>query len=115
MQNCINILSAKASSCFNLLSMDELFAHARVVVETYLCEGVNASCVFTEFHVFVCAALLLSFADQLMDKELDEILIFLQNIKQKTSDWSDREIETILSQAFVYQQMFVKNKKSLLF
>eukprot|EP01083_Nonionella_stella_P089521 249782_1 len=100
----------------NCLLMRELSLRQIIRLwDTYLCEGVSASCVFTEFHVFVCAALLLSFEEELMDKEFDEIVIFLQNIKHKTSDWSDREIETVLSQAFVYQQMFGKNNKSLLF
>ena len=81
--------------------------------DKYLCEGVELSAVFSEFHVFVCAALLLSFADGLMKKEFAEIMLFLQDLPSVTAKWGERQIETILSEAYVYQQLFGKNKKSL--
>jgi len=81
--------------------------------DTYLCEGVALSAGFSEFHVFVCAALLLSFADSLMKKDFAEIMLFLQDLPSVTAKWGERQIETILSEAFVYQQLFGKNKKPL--
>ena len=81
--------------------------------DTYLCEGVELSAGFSEFHVFVCAALLLSFADGLMKKDFAEIMLFLQDLPSVTAKWGERQIETILSEAYVYQQLFGKTKKSL--
>ena len=81
--------------------------------DTYLCEGVELSKGFAEFHVFVCAALLLSFTDQLMKKGFDQIILFLQSLQNVTKDWGEREIETILSEAFVYQQLFGKHKQNI--
>lgn len=74
--------------------------------DTYLCEGVELSAGFLEFHVFVCAALLLAFADKLMVKEFAEIMLFLQALPEATAKWGEKEIETILSEAYVYQQLF---------
>ena len=51
----------------NCLLMRELSLHHIIRLwDTYLCEGVELSAGFSEFHVFVCAALLLCFADELM-------------------------------------------------
>lgn len=81
--------------------------------DTYFCEGVELSAGFSEFHVFVCAALLLSFADLLMKKDFAETMLFLQDLPSVTAKWGERQIETILSEAYVYQQLFGKHKKSL--
>jgi len=98
----------------NCLLMRELsLANIIRLWDTYLCEGVELSAGFSEFHVFVCAALLLSFADLLMKKDFAEIMLFLQDLTAVTAKWGERQIETILSEAYVYQQLFGKNKKSL--
>jgi len=81
--------------------------------DTYLCEGVQLSNGFAEFHVFVCAALLMQFEKQLMIKDFAQIMLFLQDMQNKTKKWGEREMETILSTAYLYQQYYGKNKKSL--
>jgi len=69
--------------------------------DTYLSEGDGG---FEGFHVYVCAAFLCQFSDDLKRMEFDEIFGFLQNTP--TSDWADSEIEILLSQAFVLSTLF---------
>jgi len=93
--------------------MRELSLHHIIRLwDTYLCEGVELSAGFSEFHVFVCVALLLCFADDLKDKDFSEIMLYLQALIEKTAKWREREIETILSEAYVYQALYGKSKKN---
>lgn len=59
---------------------------------------------FEDFHVYVCAAFLCQFSPQLQAMSFDELLGFMQTIP--TQDWSDTEIEMLLSQAFVLSTLF---------
>jgi hypothetical protein len=56
----------------------------------------------SQFHVYVCASLLISFSSVLKEKEFSEILLFLQ--KLPTEDWKDKQIDLLVAQAYVYQQ-----------
>lgn len=69
--------------------------------DTYLSEGDGG---FETFHVYVCAAFLCQFSGQLQQMEFDQIFAFMQNIP--TNDWGDKEIEIVLSQAFVLSTLF---------
>jgi len=69
--------------------------------DTYLSEGDGG---FEGFHVYVCAAFLCQFSEELKGMQFDEIFGFMQNIP--TSSWSDSEIEILLSQAFVLSTLF---------
>lgn len=59
---------------------------------------------FEGFHVYVCAAFLCQFSPQLQAMSFDELLGFMQKIP--TQDWTDTEIEMLLSQAFVLSTLF---------
>ena len=59
---------------------------------------------FEDFHVYVCAAFLCQFSPQLQAMSFDELLGFMQKIP--TQDWTDTEIEMLLSQAFVLSTLF---------
>lgn len=59
---------------------------------------------FEDFHVYVCAAFLCQFSPQLQVMSFDELLGFMQKIP--TSDWTDTEVEMLLSQAFVLSTLF---------
>jgi len=69
--------------------------------DTYLSEGDGG---FETFHVYVCAAFLCQFSGQLQQMEFDQIFAFMQNIP--TNNWGDKEIEIVLSQAFVLSTLF---------
>lgn len=59
---------------------------------------------FEGFHVYVCAAFLCQFSPQLQAMSFDELLGFMQKIP--TQEWTDTEIEMLLSQAFVLSTLF---------
>lgn len=62
--------------------------------DTYFSEGDGG---FEDFHVYVCAAFLCQFSLQLQSMEFDELFGFMQRIP--TDEWTDTEIEVLLSQA----------------
>lgn len=59
---------------------------------------------FEDFHVYVCAAFLCQFSSQLQTMSFDDLFGFMQEIP--TADWTDTEIEMLLSQAFVLSTLF---------
>jgi len=68
--------------------------------DTYICETNG----FSEFHTYVCAALLVKWSKELQTKEFQDIVIFLQHIP--TKDWTDQDIELLLSEAYMYKTLF---------
>ena len=62
--------------------------------DTYLSESNG----FDVFHVYVCAIFLKLSHDELMEKDFQSMLIYLQN--PPTQNWSDQEVEELLSQAW---------------
>ncbi|KAL9179512.1 hypothetical protein ACHAXT_008802 [Thalassiosira profunda] len=69
--------------------------------DTYLSEGDGG---FEDFHVYVCASFLVHFSGDLQQMGFDELFQFMQNMP--TDDWGDREIEVLLSSAFVLSTLF---------
>lgn len=59
---------------------------------------------FEDFHVYVCAAFMCQFSSQLQAMSFDELFGFMQDIP--TKEWTDTEIEMLLSQAFVLSTLF---------
>lgn len=74
--------------------------------DTYLSEGPQK---FSDFHVYVCAAFLQNWAKDLVNMEFQDLIIFLQS--PPTQDWTEKDIELILSQAFMYQSVFKDSMK----
>lgn len=68
--------------------------------DTYLSEKDG----FEDFHVYVCAAFMCQFSSQLQEMTFDELFGFMQEIP--TNDWTDTEIEVLLSQAYVLSTLF---------
>lgn len=69
--------------------------------DTYLSEtplGYNI------FHVYVCAAFLIKFSAELKEKDFQEILLFLQS--PPTRSWTEKDIELMLSEAFIWQSLY---------
>ncbi|SCU77627.1 LADA_0A01398g1_1 [Lachancea dasiensis] len=58
----------------------------------------------SEFHVFVCAAFLIKFSEQLIGMDFQETITFLQNPPTKT--WTESEIELLLSEAYIWQSLY---------
>mmetsp|Transcript_20086 Transcript_20086/g.24831 ORF Transcript_20086/g.24831 Transcript_20086/m.24831 type:complete len:364 (+) Transcript_20086:159-1250(+) len=67
--------------------------------DTYLSEEGNNG--FDNFHIYVCAALLSHFSQQLRAMDFDTLHYFLQ--KLPINDWSNGQVEDVLSKAFVMQ------------
>lgn len=85
----------------NCLLMRELPLDGIVRIwDTYLCEDSG----FESFHVYVCAAILMTFGETLKTLEFQDLVLFLQNLP--TKDWVENEIEPLLSRAFILQTYF---------
>jgi len=69
--------------------------------DTYVSEGQKG---FSEFHVYVCSALLDKYNTQILKMDFQEIMMFLQALP--TKDWREKEIELLLSEAYLYQNCF---------
>ena len=86
----------------NCLLMRELPLRAIVRLwDTCLAEGANG---FEDFHTYVCAAFLCRFSEQLREMGMEELLVFLQAFP--TGSWGDRDIEMLLSQAYILSTLF---------
>ncbi|CAH0514994.1 unnamed protein product [Peronospora belbahrii] len=85
----------------NCLLMRELPLDGIVRIwDTYLCEDSG----FESFHVYVCAAILMTFGETLKTLEFQDLVLFLQSLP--TKDWVENEIEPLLSRAFILQTYF---------
>ena len=60
---------------------------------------------FSQFHVYVCCAFLRRFSNYLMDMEFQDIIMFLQDTS-KNEDWTEDDIEMMLSEAYVWQSLY---------
>ncbi|ODQ67423.1 RabGAP/TBC [Nadsonia fulvescens var. elongata DSM 6958] len=59
---------------------------------------------FRDFHVYVCAALVVKWSAKLKEMDFQDIMIFLQALP--TKHWTETDIELLLSQAFMYQSLY---------
>lgn len=85
----------------NCLLMREISMESTIRMwDTYLSEPDG----FSEFHVYVCAAYLVKWSDELKSMEFQEIMMFLQD--PPTKDWTEKDIELLLSEAFIWQSLY---------
>ena len=90
---------------FNCLIMRELpFALVCRLWDTYIAEGDNIK----SFVVFVALALLVSFSEKLQGMDFQGMIIMLQ--KLPTTGWTYKDLELILSEAFLWTQIFQDTK-----
>ncbi|KAH8704727.1 putative GTPase activating protein [Talaromyces proteolyticus] len=68
--------------------------------DTYMAEEQG----FSRFHLYVCAAFLVKWTDRLLKMDFQEVMMFLQALP--TKDWTEKEIELLLSEAFIWQSLF---------
>ena len=60
---------------------------------------------FSDFHLYVCACLLLSFSEKLKAMtEFQEIIVFLQNLP--TMNWSLEDVDTLLAKSYSIREMY---------
>ena len=59
---------------------------------------------FKHFHVYVCAAFLMKWTDKLKSMEFQDLVLFLQHLP--TEKWDEKDVETLLAQAYVYKSWF---------
>lgn len=73
------------------------------VWDTYISEQLNGHG-FRQFHVYVCAALLIHYTHQLQSMDFQQLIQFLQNLPTHT--FTQQDCDSILAQAYVYQSLF---------
>lgn len=77
--------------------------------DTYLAEGNN----FAQFHLYVCASFLVRFTKEIRAKtDFQELMLFLQALP--TSNWTDDDVELLLSQAFMWKSLFQNSPNHLI-
>ncbi|KAJ3100414.1 GTPase-activating protein [Phlyctochytrium bullatum] len=86
----------------NCLLMRELSIKNTIRMwDSYMAEGSDG---FSDFHLYVCAAFLVKWSEQLRKMEFQDTMMFLQSLP--TSSWTDKEIELLLSEAFMWKSLF---------
>uniref|UniRef100_A0A6B2L7D3 Rab-GAP TBC domain-containing protein n=1 Tax=Arcella intermedia TaxID=1963864 RepID=A0A6B2L7D3_9EUKA len=68
--------------------------------DTYLSEDES----FSILHVYLCAAFLLKWSPEVKAQEFQDLMLFLQNLP--TQNWTEQDIETLLSQAYVWKTLY---------
>ncbi|EDQ90222.1 uncharacterized protein MONBRDRAFT_18615 [Monosiga brevicollis MX1] len=93
----------------NCMLMREMPLHCIVRLwDTYLAESNG----FADFHVYVCAAFLKTFSQELQSKfDMEDLMPALQNLP--TSAWQDAEIELLLAEAFRLRYTFADSQQHL--
>lgn len=67
---------------------------------------------FSQFHSYVCAVLFLKFAPQLRELDYQEAMLFLQAVP--TQQWSDDDLEMLVSKAFEMKMLYQDQNSRLL-
>lgn len=78
--------------------------------DTYFAEGGGeggsgaGAAGFEEFHTYVCAAILAHFSEEMRAREKTDLVEFVQSIP--TRSWRVRDVESVLSQAYIFKSTF---------
>ncbi|KAE8321429.1 rab-GTPase-TBC domain-containing protein [Aspergillus sergii] len=92
----------------NCLLMREMSVQNTIRMwDTYMAEEQG----FSRFHLYVCAAFLVKWSDQLVKMDFQEVMMFLQALP--TKDWTEQDIELLLSEAFIWQSLFQDSRAHL--
>ncbi|KAH6674219.1 GTPase-activating protein gyp1 [Halenospora varia] len=85
----------------NCLLMREISVRNTIRMwDTYMAEEQG----FSEFHLYVCVAFLVKWTEKLRKMDFQEVMMFLQALP--TRDWTEKDIELLLSEAFIWQSLF---------
>ncbi|BFZ57978.1 GTPase-activating protein [Savitreella phatthalungensis] len=86
----------------NCLLMRELSVRCTTRMwDTYMAEGPLA---FSDFHLYVCTALLVKYSKEIQARDFQNIIILLQALP--TAAWTDKEIEMLLSEAYLWKSLW---------
>ncbi|PYH84922.1 RabGAP/TBC [Aspergillus uvarum CBS 121591] len=92
----------------NCLLMREMSVQNTIRMwDTYMAEEQG----FSRFHLYVCAAFLVKWTDQLVKMDFQEIMMFLQALP--TKGWTEKDIELLLSEAYIWQSLFQDSRAHL--
>ncbi|KAE8350265.1 RabGAP/TBC [Aspergillus coremiiformis] len=92
----------------NCLLMREMSVQNTIRMwDTYMAEEQG----FSRFHLYVCAAFLVKWSEQLVKMDFQEVMMFLQALP--TKDWTEKDIELLLSEAFIWQSLFQDSRAHL--
>ncbi|EMR66029.1 putative gtpase-activating protein gyp1 protein [Eutypa lata UCREL1] len=92
----------------NCLLMREISVRNTIRMwDTYLAEEQG----FSEFHLYVCAAFLVKWSSKLVKMDFQEIMMFLQALP--TQAWTEKDIELLLSEAYIWQSLFKNSSAHL--
>lgn len=93
---------------FNCLLIREIPFHlVNRLWDTYLAEG-DA---LPDFLVYIAASFLLTWSDNLLKLDFQEMVMFLQHLP--THNWSHSELEMVLSRAYMWHAMFNRSPSHL--
>ncbi|XP_050371195.1 GTPase-activating protein GYP1 [Argentina anserina] len=93
---------------FNCLLIREIpFQLISRLWDTYLAEG-DA---LPDFLVYIFASFLLTWSEELKKLDFQELVMFLQHLP--TNNWTDKELEMVLSRAFMWHSMFNSSPRHL--
>ncbi|BFG29203.1 hypothetical protein CerSpe_154770 [Prunus speciosa] len=93
---------------FNCLLIREIPFHLiSRLWDTYLSEG-DA---LPDFLVYIFASFLLTWSDELLKLDFQELVMFLQHLP--TNNWTHQELEMVLSRAFMWHSMFKSSPRHL--
>ncbi|KAL5990874.1 hypothetical protein ACLOJK_011779 [Asimina triloba] len=93
---------------FNCLLIREIPFHLVTRLwDTYLAEG-DA---LPEFLVYIFASFLLTWSDKLQKLDFQEMVMLLQHLP--TKNWTDQELEMVLSRAYMWHAMFESSPSHL--
>lgn len=85
----------------NCLLMREIPLSAIVRLwDTYFSEDGG----FERFHVYVCTAILMTFGESLKEMPFQDMVLYLQDLP--TKEWGERDVEPLLSRAFILKSYF---------
>lgn len=83
------------------------FGLAMRLWDTYMAEGPRMK----DFLIYVLAAFLTTWSATLRTMEFQDIIMFLQ--KLPTSSWSEQDMDSVLSQAYMWRATFQDAKSHL--
>ena len=76
--------------------------------DTYTSEPAGG---FDHFHVYVCAALFVTWSEKLRSLQFQDLVMFLQALP--TDGWSNDDVEALLSQAYILKTLFDRSPHHL--
>jgi len=85
---------------FSLLIREFSMKVAVRLFDTYISDEQG----FSVLHLYVCASILLKWSIKLQKMNLDNIMVFLQDLP--TKQWSEQDLDVIIAEAYVFKSLY---------